>query len=333
MTEPVLRVEDLQAHFFAPEGVIKAVNGVSFALERGSTLAILGESGAGKTSVGLAILNLLPHPGRIVGGRVLLEGREITALKAEELRQVRGREIAMIFQDPVSGLNPLLPIGTQVEEIIASHLPLSRKETKRRSLELLSQMGLSDPEHMASRYPFHLSGGMCQRVMIAIATALNPKVLIADEPTSALDVTVQAAILQELTDLRRRYGTSVLLITHDIGVVAQMAEEVAVMYAGSIVESGKAADVFRQPRHPYTWALLAARPRPDRNHGKPLPSIPGTAPNLAGLPDECPFLPRCPKALSLCRREPAPPLRELSRGHMAACYNPVYVAETDASLA
>lgn len=327
MTEPVLRVEDLQAHFFAPEGVVKAVNGVSFALDRGSTLGILGESGAGKTSVGLAILNLLPHPGRIVGGRVFLQGREITTLKPAELRRIRGREVAMIFQDPVTGLNPVLPIGVQVEEIITTHLSLSRKEAKQRSLQLLSQMGLSDPEQVASRYPFHLSGGMCQRVMIAIATALNPKVLIADEPTSALDVTVQAAILQELTDLRRRYDTSVLLISHDIGVVAQMAEQVAVMYAGSIVESGQATDVFRHPRHPYTRALLAARPRPDRDRGKPLPSLPGTAPNLAELPDECPFLPRCPKALSLCRRDPAPPLRELSRGHMAACYNPVVYQE------
>ena len=327
MTEPVLRVEDLQAHFFAPEGVVKAVNGVSFTLDRGSTLGILGESGAGKTSVGLAILNLLPHPGRIVGGRVFLQGREITALKAADLRRIRGREVAMIFQDPVTGLNPVLPIGVQVEEIITTHLSLSRKEAKQRSLQLLSQMGLSDPEQVASRYPFHLSGGMCQRVMIAIATALNPKVLIADEPTSALDVTVQAAILQELTDLRRRYDTSVLLISHDIGVVAQMAEQVAVMYAGSIVESGQATAVFRHPRHPYTRALLAARPRPDRDQGKPLPSLPGSAPNLAELPDECPFLPRCPKALSLCRRDPAPPLRELSRGHMAACYNPVVYQE------
>jgi oligopeptide/dipeptide ABC transporter ATP-binding protein len=323
VSEPVLQVEDLQAHFFTTEGVIKAVNGVSLALERGSTLAILGESGAGKTSVGLAILDLLPYPGRVVGGRVFLQGRELTALRTEDLRRVRGREIAMIFQDPVAGLNPVLPIGVQVQEIINSHLPLSRKEAKRRSLELLSQMGLSDPEQVASRYPFHLSGGMCQRVMIAIATALNPKVLIADEPTSALDVTVQAAILLELANLRNRYGTSILLITHDTGVVAQMAEQVAVMYAGRIVESAKAADIFREPRHPYTWGLLAARPRPDKDRGKPLPSIPGTPPNLAELPDECPFLPRCPKALSICRREPAPALKELSRGHMAACYNPV----------
>lgn len=323
MIEPVLRVEDLRSYFFTPEGVVKAVNGVSFALERGSTLAILGESGAGKTSVGLSILNLLPHPGRITGGRVFLDGREISGLKGEELRRVRGREIAMIFQDPVSGLNPVLPIGVQVEEMITSHLSVSRKEAKRRSLEVLSQMGLSDPERVASRYPFHLSGGMCQRVMIAIATALSPKVLIADEPTSALDVTVQAAILQELDDLRLRHDTSILLISHDLGVVAQMAKQVAVMYAGSIVETGEAAEVFHRPRHPYTWALLSMQPRPDMDRRSPLPSIPGTQPNLAELPDECPFLPRCPKALSRCRQSPMPPQTEVARGHSVACYNPV----------
>jgi len=323
VTESVLRVQDLQAHFFTPEGVVKAVNGVSLDLGRGSTLAILGESGAGKTTVALAILNLLPHPGRIVAGHVFLEGQEITALKGEDLRRVRGREIAMIFQDPVSGLNPVLPVGVQVEEMITTHLRVSRKEAKRRSLEVLAQMGLSDPEQVASSYPFHLSGGMCQRVMIAIATALNPKVLIADEPTSALDVTIQAAILRELEQLRRRHGTSILLITHDLGVVAQMAEQVAVMYAGSFVESGEAAEVFHRPRHPYTWALLSMRPRPDRDQRKPLPSIRGTQPNLAELPDECPFLPRCPKALSRCRQEPAPPLTRQAPGHAVACYNPV----------
>ncbi len=323
MTEAVLRVEDLQSYFFTPEGVVKAVNGVSLVLERGSTLAILGESGAGKTSVGLSILNLLPHPGRIVGGRVYLDGREITGLKGEKLRRIRGPEIAMIFQDPVGGLNPVLPVGLQVEEMITSHLAVSRKEAKRRSLEVLAQMGLTDPERVASRYPFHLSGGMCQRVMIAIATALNPKVLIADEPTSALDVTVQAAILRELEELRVRHGTSILLISHDLGVVAQMAKRVAVMYAGSIVETGEAAEVFHRPRHPYTWALVSVQPRPDQDRGSPLPSIPGTQPNLAELGDQCPFLSRCPKALSLCRQSPMPPQTQVARGHSVACYNPV----------
>ncbi len=323
MTEAVLRVEDLRSYFFTPEGVVKAVNGVSFALERGSTLAILGESGAGKTSVGLSILGLLPRPGRIIGGRIYLEGREITGAKGEEMRRVRGREIAMIFQDPVSGLNPVLPVGVQVEEMITGHLSVSRKEAKRRSLEVLSQMGLSEPERVASRYPFHLSGGMCQRVMIAMATALNPKVLIADEPTSALDVTVQAAILQELEDLRVRYGTSILLISHDLGVVAQMAKQVAVMYAGSIVETGEAAELFHRPRHPYTWSLLSMRPRPDVDLRGPLPSIPGAQPDLTDLPDQCPFLSRCSKALNRCRQSAMPRQTEVARGHSVACYNPV----------
>jgi peptide/nickel transport system ATP-binding protein/oligopeptide transport system ATP-binding protein len=195
---------------------------------------------------------------------------------------------------------------------------------RRRSLETLSRMGLPHPEQVAASYPFHLSGGMCQRVMIAIATALNPKVLIADEPTSALDGTVQAAILHELEELRLRHGTSILLITHDLGVVAQMAQRVAVMYAGSIVESGDSAQVFQQPRHPYTWALLSSRPRLDRDHHRrPLPSIPGAPPNLMELGEECPFVPRCPKALNRCRQEPAPPLAPLAPHHLVACYNPV----------
>ena len=324
MSDAVLRVEGLTAHFFTPEGVVKAVNDVSFELPRGSTMAILGESGAGKTSLGLAVLKLLPHPGRLVAGRVFLEDVEISGLKDEEMRRLRGRDIAMIFQDPVSGLNPVLSIGVQVEEIITTHLTVPRREAKRRSLEVLSQMGLADPEQVAASYPFHLSGGMCQRVMIAIATALNPKVLIADEPTSALDVTVQAAILHELEELRRRHGTSILLITHDLGVVAQMAQRVAVMYAGSIIESGDSARVFQRPRHPYTWALLSSRPRLDRDHHRrPLPSIPGAPPNMMELGEECPFVPRCPKALTRCRQEPAPPLAPLAANHLAACYNPV----------
>jgi len=323
VSDAVLRVEGLQAHFFTPEGVVKAVSGVSLELPRGSTLAVLGESGAGKTSLGLAILNLLPHPGRVVAGRVFLEDTEISGLKDEEMRRLRGRDIAMIFQDPVAGLNPVLPVGVQVEEIITAHLAVPRREAKQRALDVLSQVGLPDPQQVAASYPFHLSGGMCQRVMIAIATALNPKVLIADEPTSALDVTVQAAILQDLDDLRRR-GTSILLITHDLGVVAQMAQWVAVMYAGSIVESGDAAHVFQRPRHPYTWALLSSRPRLDRDpQRRPLPSIPGAPPNLIELGEECPFVPRCPKALTRCRREPAPPLAPLAPHHNAACYNPV----------
>lgn len=323
MDDAILRLEGLRIVFDAPEGTVRAVNGVSFALHPGSTLALMGESGAGKTTIGLAVLKLLPHRGRIVGGHIFYRGTDLVPLAGEEMRRLRGREIAMVFQDPATGLNPVLPVGTQVEEIITTHLGISRQEARERSLAVLAQAGLPDPKAVARSYPFHLSGGMAQRVMIAIATALNPRVLIADEPTSALDVTVQAGILDDLAQMQRRFGTSILLITHDLGVVAQMAQEVAVMYAGHIVEMGDVTTVFHRPRHPYTWALLASRPRWDQEHRHPLPAIRGSPPSLVNLPPECPYLPRCPKATSRCRSEPAPPLEELERGHWVACYNPI----------
>lgn len=332
MDDPVLRIEGLDAQFDTPEGAVKAVRDVSLTLRRGTTLALTGESGAGKTSVGLAVLDLLPYPGRITSGAIYFEGNDILGLSAEEIRHLRGREIAMVFQDPATGLNPVLSVGAQVEEIITAHLPVSKREARDRSLEVLAQMGLPEPAEVARRYPFHLSGGMAQRVMIAIATALNPKVLIADEPTSALDVTVQAAILDDLRQLQGRFGTSILLISHDLGVVAQMADEVAVMYAGAIVESGDVRTVFERPRHPYTWALLRSRPRWDQEQTKPLPSIRGTPPNLAELSDECPYVPRCPKATNVCRQEPAPALAVLEAGHLAACYNPILSDEASSAL-
>ena len=310
---------------------MKAVNSVSLSLEEGGTLVITGESGAGKTTIALCVLNLLPHAGRITNGNVFLHGRDLLSLTTEELRRVRGREIAMVFQDPATGLNPVLSVGQQVQEIITTHLDVPKREARRRTLEVLDQMGLPEPELVSTRYPFQLSGGMAQRVMIAIATALNPKVLILDEPTSALDVTVQAAILEDLRRLQSRYGTSILLITHDLGVVAQMADAVAVMYAGSVVEYADARTLFARPRHPYTWSLLASRPRWDREGDGRLPSIKGTPPSLIDLPDECPFLPRCPKATNVCRSEPVPPLAELEPGHLAACYNPIYQEEPAAA--
>ena len=323
MHDVILRVEDLRTHYLDKNTVVKAVDGVSFELRRGTTLGIVGESGCGKTTVGLSILNIVPYPGRIVGGRIFYDGDEVTAMSSEELRRLRGREISMIFQDPVAGLNPVLPIGLQVEETITTHLSLSKKEARRMTLDILRQLGLPDPERLVQQYPFHLSGGMCQRVMIAIATVLSPKVIIADEPTSSLDVTIQAAILEELNRLKREREVSIILITHDLGVVAQMADEVAVMYAGRIVESGQVGEVFRRPRHPYTWALLSALPRLDGSQG-PLRFIKGSPPDLGELPPECAFLPRCHKAVNTCRQEPWPPLKELSSGHWAACFNPVY---------
>jgi peptide/nickel transport system ATP-binding protein len=323
MSGPILEISDLSCRFQTKEGPVKALNGVSLELEAGRVLAVVGESGSGKTTLALSILRLLPFPGEIASGSIRFEGQDVLGMSEEQLRHLRGRSISMIFQDPVSGLNPVLPIGKQVEEILGSHLDLPKRERRRRSLELLRQVGLPEPERIASQYPFHLSGGMCQRVMIAMATALNPRIVIADEPTSALDVTVQAQILAELNALRRDRGTAILLITHDLGVVAQMADRVAVMYAGSVVETGDVATIFHRPRHPYTWALLSTLPRVD-GVGGPLRAIPGAPPTLLKLPDECPFLPRCSKALAQCRQDPTPSLRPMGDDQSVACYNPVF---------
>jgi oligopeptide transport system ATP-binding protein len=323
LEQPILRLEDLRAEFVTPDGIVKAVNGVSFSLQRGKTLVITGESGSGKSTIGLSILDLLPSPGRITSGRVIFNGRDILTLAPEEIRRVRGREIAIVFQDPSTGLNPVLSVGQQVEEVITNHLDVSRREARKQAMDVLAKMGLPDPGEVVKRYPFQLSGGMAQRVMIAIATALNPELLILDEPTSALDVTVQAAILDDLARLQKEHGTSIVLITHDLGVVAQMADEVAVMYAGHIAEYANATTLFQAPRHPYTWSLLASRPRWDREDEGPLAQIRGTPPSLIDLPDECPFLPRCPKATNVCRSEQAPLLEEVEAGHLAACYNPM----------
>ena len=324
MAEPILRTRGLSASFFTKEGVIRAVQNVTFALEPGKVLAIVGESGCGKSTLGLALLRLLPFPGKVTAGSVEFDGRDLLALDEDELRKVRGRRISMIFQDPVSGLNPVLPIGKQVEEILTSHMDIPKKERKQRTIEVLRHVGLADPERIANSYPFHLSGGMCQRVMIAMATALNPSVIIADEPTSALDVTVQAQILNELDQLRYQRGTAIILITHDLGVVAQMADEVAVMYAGRFIEVGEVRQIFKEPRHPYTWALLNTLPRLDRGGDHQLHSIPGAPPSMMNLGEECAFLPRCTKAMNRCRHEPAPLLETVAPHQRAACYNPVF---------
>jgi oligopeptide/dipeptide ABC transporter ATP-binding protein len=324
----ILRLENLVAEFATPEGLIRPVNNVSLSLERGSTLALTGESGSGKTTVALCILNLLPHPGRITAGRILYQGTNLLALSPEEIRRVRGKEIAVVFQDPATGLNPVLSVGQQVEEAITTHLDLSKREAKARAIEVLTHAGLPDAKDVVKRYPFQLSGGMAQRVMLAIATALDPQVLILDEPTSALDVTIQAAILEDLKRLQERRGTSILLISHDLGVVAKMARDVAVMYAGSIVEQAPVLPLFEKPRHPYTWSLLGSRPRLDQDDTTKLTAIKGNPPALHELGEECAFLGRCPKATSVCRTEPAPPLSDFGYKHAAACYNPVYHEES-----
>ncbi|HLZ70536.1 MAG TPA: ABC transporter ATP-binding protein [Dehalococcoidia bacterium] len=323
MPEPILQVHDLSVEFATREGAVRAVNGASLALHPGEIVALVGESGCGKTTFALSLLRLLPLPGRITSGSVLFDGDDLCRLSDDALRRLRGRAISMIFQDPVTGLNPVLPVGKQVEEILASHLSLDKKERKRRTVEILRSVGLADAERIFGQYPFHLSGGMCQRVMIAMATALNPQVIVADEPTSSLDVTVQAQILAELEMLRRTRNTAILLITHDFGVVAQAADRVAVMYGGAIVEQGDVHTVFGRPRHPYTAALLNTLPRVDGRNG-PLQAIPGSPPSLLNLPPECSFAARCTKALNRCRQEPAPPLEEATPGHFVACYNPMF---------
>lgn len=323
MPDSLLSIEDLYCQFNTKGGPVKAVNGLRLSVDRGQIVAVVGESGSGKTTLALAILRLLASPGQIASGSIRFEGRDVLAMTEDELRSLRGHSISMIFQDPVSGLNPVLPIGKQVEEILASHLDIPKRDRRGRVIDLLRQVGLADPERVASQYPFHLSGGMCQRVMIAMATALNPRLIIADEPTSALDVTVQAQILAELDGLRRQRGTAILLITHDLGIVAQMADTVVIMYAGSVVESGSVSAIFRTPRHPYTWALLSTLPRLDGNR-VPLRPIPGSPPSLLNLGNECPFLPRCPKALVRCRQEAAPSLEAVGPDQEAACYNPVF---------
>lgn len=322
MSEPVITVSGLSVRYRTRESTTYALDNVSFALERGRVLAVVGESGSGKSTAAMSITRLLPPAAEVTAGQVLFEGRDLLALDDKPLRAIRGRRISMIFQDPVAGLNPVISVGDQVAETLTSHLDLSRKEARKQAVEILSHVGLSDPQRVARAYPFQLSGGMCQRVMIGIATALDPDVIVADEPTSALDVTVQAQILHQLDQLRRTRGTSILLITHDFGVVAQVADEVAVMYAGRIIERGRTDEIMRRPLHPYTHALLATLPRLDGGGG-PLHAIPGHPPEQTSLAEHCPFIPRCTKVMTACREQVPPPLGSRD-GQAVACYNPIW---------
>ena len=324
----VLRVEDLSVRFYTKEGEVKAVNGVSFALQENSILCIVGESGAGKTSAALALLGLLPRAGRVVGGRVYFGGLDLLAADKQTLRGIRGKQISMVPQEPVAALNPVLTVGTQVEEQILAHTTMSRKQANGLASGMLREMGLPDPQNILKRYPFQLSGGMCQRVVLSMALALSPKVLIADEPTSSLDVTLQAEILRLLKDFCKELHSAMILITHDMGVVAQMADEVAVMYAGSIVEFAEVHSLFRRPYHPYIWGLFQSLPQHDRPNQRFQP-IRGNPPDLMNLPGECPFLPRCHKAIGRCRLEPSPSLEEVGPAHKVACYNTVDHGWTD----
>ncbi len=299
--EPVLTVRDLQVSYQTDDGPVPAVTGVSLDLAAGETYAIVGESGSGKSTVALALLALAP----IVGGEVRLAGRDLAGLSRHELRRLRGREIAMIFQEPMTSLNPVLTLGYQLIETIRLHQPLDRAAARGRAIEMLEKVGISDPARRLAQYPHELSGGMRQRVMIAMALSCNPRVLVADEPTTALDVTVQAQILSLLDDLRAEFGTGVVLITHDIGVVAETADRIGVMYAGQLIEEAPTADLFASPMHPYTRGLLASVPRVDLPPaGGPLAALHGTPPKPGKAPPGCPFRPRCGEAMDVCSTMP-----------------------------
>ncbi len=305
---------------------MKAVRNVTLGLEPGEITALVGESGAGKTTAGLSILGILPRQGVITGGHIRFEGQDLESLRGEALHAIRGDSISMIFQDPVAGLNPIVEVGQQVEEVVSIHREISKREARQLALEALAAMRLPDPDRIARSFPGELSGGMCQRIMIAIATVLNPKVLIADEPTAALDVTVQAQILDELERPRRERGTAILFITHDMGIVAQVADRVTVMYAGAVAEAADVQTIFKNPRHPYTWALLDTLPRLDVRRDRRLVQIPGAPPDLIHWDGRCAFLERCPKAPTICRTDEEPPLLAAPNGqpgHRLACYNPV----------
>ena len=325
---PVLTIDDVSIEYNTREGPVRAVRGASLTLERGEIVALVGESGSGKTTLGLGILRILPRNADLTSGTIRYEHRDIGEMDRRELQRIRGDQISMIFQDPIAGLNPIITVGQQVEEVITSHRPVSKQEARERALDALNAMRLPDPVRVAKSFPGELSGGMCQRIMIAIATALDPQVLIADEPTASLDVTVQAQILYELERLRDERGTAILLITHDMGVVAQIAERVAIIYAGKMMEVDDVIPLYRQPRHPYTWALLDTLPRLDRRRGSRLRQIPGGLPDLASeeIGEHCAYLDRCPKALTRCRTDSEPRLGEVVGGRIGqrvACYNPV----------
>ncbi len=321
MSEPLLAVEDLRVEFSAARGTVYAVNGVTLHVDRGETLGLVGESGCGKSVTALAILGLLGANGRVSGGRALLEGRDLLALSDGELRSVRGREVAMIFQDPMSSLNPVLTIGRQVGEALEAHLGLEGAATTARTTELLDRVGIPNAKARLKDYPHQFSGGMRQRAMIAMALACEPRLLIADEPTTALDVTIQAQILDLLRDLTADRETALILITHDLGVVAGMCDRVHVMYAGTLVETGSAGQLFGRPRHPYTLGLLGSVPRLDIGRHQQLTPIEGQPRSMLSPPSECPFAPRCPRRIGMCV-EDVPVLALLEPGQHAACFNP-----------
>jgi oligopeptide transport system ATP-binding protein len=317
---PLLDVRNLTVRFYTLDGVVHAVNGISYTLNEGETLGIVGESGCGKSVSVLALMRLIQEPpGRIESGEALYRGEDLLRLTEEQMEQVRGKEIAMVFQDPMTALNPVLTIGRQIAETLVTHMGMSWKEAYSRAAELLTMVGIPQARERCKDYPHQFSGGMRQRAMIAMALACNPSILIADEPTTALDVTIQAQIIDLVRRLRDQLGMSVIWITHDLGIIAGLAERVLVMYAGFIVEKGRVDDIYSHPRHPYTLALLRSLPRVDRSTGDRLATIGGLPPDLLRLPEGCPFAPRCMLVQERCQHE-RPALRPVAPDHEVACW-------------
>ena len=322
MNDVLLRIEDLHTYFFTAEGVVKAVNGLDLVIDRGETLSLVGESGCGKSVTALSIMRLIQQPpGRIAEGRILFDGQDLAQLGDKEIRSIRGNSISMIFQEPMTSLNPVFRIGAQIAEVVKLHRGLPKQAAMDLAAEMLVKVGIPDPEKRIKEYPHQLSGGMRQRVMIAMALACNPKMIIADEPTTALDVTIQAQTLELMNDLKKDFGASILLITHDLGVVAEMAQWVAVMYAGRIVEYADVVELFTRPKHPYTIGLMASIPNLD----EPVPDdrmlqvIPGVVPSLLDLLAGCSFQERCGHTFDRCHRED-PPLVDLGSDHLVRCW-------------
>lgn len=319
MAEKLLELQDLKTYFFTEDGVVPAVDGVSFGVDRGGSLGVVGESGCGKSVTALSIMRLIPQPpGKIVGGKILFNGEDLVQKKESEMRRIRGNEISMIFQEPMTSLNPVFTVGDQIMEAIILHQKVSKQQARKKAEEMLRLVGIPSPDKRLDEYPHQLSGGMRQRVMIAMALSCNPSLLIADEPTTALDVTIQAQILDLMRSLKKEIGMSIMLITHDMGVIAEMADNVVVMYAGKVVEKAPVLAIFENPLHPYTQGLLGSIPKLHQVTER-LEAIPGTVPNPTRMPAGCRFNPRCEYAKEICRQQ-EPPIEEYGAGHMAACW-------------
>jgi len=315
----LLEIKDEYLSFFTPAGEVKAINGVSLTVDDGEVLGVVGESGSGKSVLAYSVIGLVPSPGRVIGGSINFDGRDMVGLPERELCKLRGNEIGMIFQDPMTSLNPVFTIGNQIREVILLHTGKNKAEAGARALELMREVGINEPERRLKQYPHELSGGMRQRVMIAIALACEPRLLIADEPTTALDVTIQAQILDLMIELQRKHGMAIIIITHDLGIVASMCKRIAVMYAGRIVEFGAVRDIFYNPKHEYTKGLLASLPvLGDKSHKRLIP-IPGVPVDMIDLPDGCPFAARCGSCMKICLKE-APPVVYENEEHYAACW-------------